>query len=236
MCASATRLAFLKASMIVIAGSLGCLAAEAQQQHQPFTIPVDYYDERNVKLPPDARPRELAYTLSTLPGRFGGSTSPLAEVNLGREGSITLNLDVLSEIANKTAAKLDTAALPWVQVAPQDTRFTTIMVGMNFWVPWTKKERAGFLDAETGNLLTLLYVDRPCHFTGTHQRGARTTDFDIKVDSAGLAWVETRYDGADHVTRSLALTPRPVLTITPFESKVWPQKPRAAANSEPTSR
>ena len=223
MCVSATRLVSLTASMAVIAGCFGLSVAEAQQQHAPLTIPVDYYNDKDEKVPPDARPRELAYTLSILPGRFGGRgpISSFVEVRFGRDESIGLNLDVLSEIVSRKATKLNPVEA-WLEVTPQDTRFAIVPIGVTLWVPWAKKYHVGFLDAETGNLLTLLYVDRRCHFTATHHRGALTADFDIKVESAGLAWVETRYDGPDHVIRSLDVAPHPVLTITSIDSKVWP--------------
>ena len=47
---------------------------EAREKREPITIPVDFYDYKNEKVPPDARPRELDYFLATVPGKFAGTS------------------------------------------------------------------------------------------------------------------------------------------------------------------
>jgi hypothetical protein len=141
------------------------------------------------------------------------------KLQIGRKELIRVNPDELSIKFGTQTSELDQAALPSLQISPQGTRFARIATGVSFRTNRTVLQRVGFVDAETGEALLLLYFDRPCRLTGTRvlaptpSRGALTVDYDLKVETAGLVWMTAKQDGQLHKIASVAVAPRPILTI-----------------------
>jgi hypothetical protein len=245
MCVSSRRSECLvAASAVVLAAALisgfGLAATAAQPgSSEPLVVPVAYYGETSEKSSPDRQPRDLAFVLGAIPGAIGGSAKQaFAKLDIGRQESVRLNLDELSARAKRQAAELDESTSSWLQITPQDARFARVATLVWFSTRQPVQEAIGFVDSETGNTLTLLYFDRPCRLTGNHvfpataSRGAMMVDYDLKVESAGFVWMETKLDGPVHRSNSLAVSPHPVLVIAPPESMAWPGNRRAAAAGE----
>lgn len=94
---------------------------------------------------------------------------------------------MLSEHAMRYAPRLEDKAFV---VDPPDTRFVRLVLRAgDSPFPLTEYE-AGFVESATRDQFVLLYVDRPCRISGDIEAGDGVYRHDIRLDTAGLHWLQ----------------------------------------------
>ena len=179
-----------------------------------INLPVKFLGFDGKELLPSMRPNHLSLDLYSIPGKFSGDThQQLESVYLGGQTSIVLKLDRLAGKIGPQIAPVDPTAWPELEISPAETRFDRIVPGIWFRTTKNIQMKVMFYDADTKDVLTLVYFDRPCRVRGTDRS---PTPKEIDVEAAGWTWVETKSTGPSTFVDVRAASPHPVLLIAPI--------------------
>ena len=179
-----------------------------------INLPVKFLGFDGKELLPSMRPNHLSLDLYSIPGKLRGDTHQQFEsVYLGGQTSIALKLDRVAEKIAPQIAPRDETAWPELEVTPTETRFARVVPGIWFRTTKNIQMKVMFYDADTKDVLTLVYFDRPCHVRGTDRS---PTPKEIDVEAAGWTWIETKSTGPSTFVDVRAASPRPVLLIAPI--------------------
>ena len=131
-----------------------------------------------------------------IPGQLFGSGPKDALVPLasGESPNISYPLYVLKSVAEQSAAEqTEKSESDGLVVTPAETR---LMRFGTFAKASGNRDRAGnFYEVSTGNLLLLVYVDRPCQIEGEVVGSGKAYVHEIDFDRAGFHWIAEVSEG-----------------------------------------
>jgi hypothetical protein len=108
---------------------------------------------------------------------------------------------------------------------PADTRIIRVATNLNYEELHRHLPNTKFTDLQSGNLLMLVYFDRPCRLSGViAEQGGDTDTVDVTVGQAGLHWLEATGGATErkYVIRhaSGTITPIFIARLPPGRSEV----------------
>jgi hypothetical protein len=148
---------------------------------------VIYQDTFGSTLCADSRPAGATVWLGAVPGAiFGGALDPLMTEPITSTPSLELDLGELHDIVAKQSAVLTGAASAsgW-KVVPSDTRIIRVATNLNHMESHRHLPNTAFIDLQSGNLLMLVYFDRPCQLSGViAEQAGESETVDVTVGQA----------------------------------------------------
>lgn len=136
----------------------------------------------------------------------------LVPVDLGADMSFTLNLNLKHLRLGKLLVPTN-FSMRWMNIDPAQARVARLLP---FVMPRDGIEPLGlceWLDADTGERLMLIYVDRPARVRGEIVYEGRSLEFDIEAKEAGFLWIHQPRDSG--VYRAVARPAKLILGVMP---------------------
>jgi len=211
------------AIMAILLGLTGCTTVSqfSGAASGRITIPVMYQDSTGNTLSADSRPTGATVWLGAMPGAiFGSARDPLKTEPVANPPSFELDLGELYDIAAKQSATLTAAASAsgW-KIVPADTRIIRVATNLNYKELHRQVPNTRFADLQTGDILMLVYFDRPCQLSGTiAEQGSGSDTIDVTVGQAGLHWLK----GTRGATERVHIIRHASETITPIFIAILP--------------
>ena len=185
-----------------------------------ITIPVEFEDFSGQ--PTDKGPRDSKLWLGAISGEIYGTTqAEFKTVGIGSSATIAVPLTELEEFSAKSASALTaTAATAGFAINPSDAHLVRIATSLLSAEPKWHSATTNLADSLSKHSLVLVYFDRPCRLSGAviahaSSGGARTDDYDVVIEKAGLNWLEMTKVGEDAhwEVRHAPASVRPVVTV-----------------------
>ncbi len=180
------------------------------------TVPVEFKDY--VAQPVGKGPQGAQLWLGTIPGQLYGSTqAEFKTIGIGASISVAVPMTELERFSANHARRLTAAAAAsGFTITPSDARLARVATGVLSQEALWRSASTGLAESSTKKVLTLVYFDRPCRLSGTVSAsgGARTDDYDVVIEKAGLHLLETTKVTDSHwEIRRAPATARAVVTV-----------------------
>jgi hypothetical protein len=159
---------------------------------------IEYVGPDNEPVPSTFYPKEIVLLFPYIPGEIFGhpTTKPLYEKKISSELTFTIDLERgLKEVNENSLLLKNNRQTSGLSILPKNTRLSrigTLAVDIH-----THRDLGGggFIDPVSRDNLILIYVDRPCHFTGRVDIERDIFMHDIKFDSPGFHWIRVHRMG-----------------------------------------
>ena len=169
-------------------------------------IPVRYLEKNHENILQSERPVKGRAIFRAIPGSvFGLPQGPIESQPVSSSDVLPIDVERLLSVYTEVAQTLQpgptTAGLT---IKPADVRLARVGTFIDYQSAPRAPARVGFTDDDSGDMLILVYFDKPCRLAGTlaglpKDAGMTKAVFDVTIESAGLHWLTLKTNVTDGV-------------------------------------
>jgi hypothetical protein len=172
----------------------------------PLQIPVKYLESNHADILQSERPVNARAILRAIPGGvFGMPQGPIESRSISSSDTLSIDLERLLTVYAEAAQTLQAGpATAGLTIKPADVRLARVGTLIDYQSAPRAPTRVGFEDGDSGDMLILVYFNKPCRLAGTiaglpRDAGMTKAVFDVTIDSAGFHWLTVKTNMADGI-------------------------------------
>ncbi|HTN44462.1 MAG TPA: hypothetical protein VMN77_11765 [Nitrospiria bacterium] len=153
---------------------------------------VEFVDHARRPVQVDHPPKDIVLYFPYIPGQFNGSfnSPPLQTLQVIEGSEFQLDLGRMSRRLDEAAETLkNTVETEGLTIDPPSTRFARVATLAYDRNTGNAIGGSSFIDAESREYLILVYVDRPCSFSGSTHISSYGSVYDIRLPRPGFHWL-----------------------------------------------